>query len=112
MPQAPIAPAPYRWQYQTSPLQLPRYPLQGLEVRPKAAGEAKSRSGSASSYVNHPHLNLLGLPTGTVRVRRGKAPAARSAPKTVSANKRHLVIQGVAPTTHAKTQQVKVVREN
>jgi hypothetical protein len=90
---------------------LPRHPLQGLEVRPK--GAAKSRSGSGS-YINHPHLNLLGAPAGmrTVRVRRGATPKQRSAPKTVSANKRHLVIQGVAPAGHAKAPKIKVVREN
>ena len=86
---------------------LPRYPMQGLEVRPKAA-----KSGSVSSYINHPHLNLLGLPTGTVRVRRGATPKPRSVPKTVSANKKQLVIQVDAPARTAKTQKLQVVREN
>lgn len=94
-----------------SPSLLPRYPMKGLEVLPKAAGTAKSRSGSASSYVNHPHLNILGLPIGTVRVRRGKTPVARSAPKTVSANKRHLVIKDGAPTRRKKKEKVEVLRE-
>ena len=76
-------------------------------------GTAESRS-RGRTIIKHTDVGLLvapGYPTDipTVRARR-RTP--RSAAKTVSANKRHFVIQGAVRASRKKSQKVRALREN